>query len=54
MKSLRLSECIMVPEKVKKLTVPEIDYQTVHERISVARSVSKNFLMRELNLLEEE
>ena len=48
-----LSECMVSPEQVKELSVPQIDYQIVHERIAMARSASKEFLMMEMNLLEE-
>lgn len=33
-----LSECMVSPEQVKELSVPQIDYQIVHERIAMARS----------------
>ena len=48
-----LSECMVSPEQVRELSVPQIDYQIVHERIAMARSASKEFLMMEMNLLEE-
>ena len=47
-----LSECMVTPEQIKELTVPQIDYQAVHKRIAMDRSTSKEFLMMELNLLE--
>ena len=48
-----LSQRIIERAQVKELSVPQIDYQIVHERIAMARSASKEFLMMEMNLLEE-
>ncbi len=47
-----LSECMVSPEQVKELSVPQIDYQIVHERIAMPGAHRKNSDV-EMNLLEE-
>ena len=46
-----LSECMVSPEQVKELSVPQIDYQIVHERMQTLLEVLTSFTITVINLI---